>query len=158
MKRSNLQGGIRTPLIVRWPNKIKANTTSDKLVANYDLLPTIAEITGFDQKLNVDGQSFLKELIGKKSKSSHDYLVYSSFEGPTLITHDGWKIRSYLKENVLELYYLPNDFKEENNLANKYPEKLKELHQSLLVACDHDLQNGLYGNKSQISLKPIINN
>ena len=64
--------------------------------------------------------------------------------GPTLITRDGWKIRTYLNKEVFELYYLPDDFREENDLAEKYPEKLEELTIILLSACDGDLFNGLY--------------
>ena len=148
LKRSNLQGGIQVPLIVNWPNKIKPGSTSSKLVANYDLLSTIAEITGFNKPIKTDGISFYKELIGEKDAAPHDFVVYSSYVGPTLITNDGWKIRSYLKKNVFELYFLPNDFKEENEMSEQYPEKLKELKQKLLIACEGDFNNGFYSSEN----------
>ncbi|AWV98546.1 arylsulfatase [Arcticibacterium luteifluviistationis] len=152
MKRSNLQGGINIPLIVRWPEKIQKGSTSQRLVANYDLLPTIAEITGFDSEYETDGLSFFKELLGESNEKEHDYVVYSSFTGPTLIAKDGWKIRTDLKKDAVELFYLPEDFREENDLSKQEPEKLKALQALLLKACDGDLANGHFQNKNNIGL------
>jgi arylsulfatase A-like enzyme len=153
MKRSNLQGGIAVPLIIQWPDKIKPGRTSELLTANYDLLPTIADLTGYTGDLTTDGLSFYNELMEQKN-GEHAHLVYSSFTGPTLITNDGWKIRTYLSKAIFELYYLPDDFKEEHNLAAAYPEKLEALKKELLKACDGDLDNGLYSpGKSQINIK-----
>lgn len=152
LKRSNLQGGIKVPLIVRWPGKIHPKRLSDLLLANYDILPTIAEITGYTKPFSSDGISFFNELTEKATENEHEFIVYSSYYGPTLITNDGWKIRSYLSKNVFELYYLPDDFREENNLSEKYPDKVKELKSKLLVACDGDFNNGLYSTKNQIKI------
>ncbi|GAB3650791.1 hypothetical protein GCM10028791_18520 [Echinicola sediminis] len=152
MKRSSLQGGIEVPLIFHWPSKIKAGKTSDLLVSNYDLMPTIAEITGFGQAFRTDGLSFFNEITGTAPAPKHEHIVHSSFEGPTLITQDGWKIRYILKRNVFELYYLPEDYREEDNLAQKEAEKLTELKAKLLEACDGNYENGLYGAKNQLSV------
>lgn len=147
MKRSNLEGGINVPLIARWPNHIKSGTTSFRLTANYDLLATIADLVGFQKELKTDGVSFSDELTGLEAGSGkHDFVVYSSYIGPTLITEDGWKIRTYLPEDAFELYYLPDDPREEKNLAEKHPEKLKELKAKLLEACDGDFKNGHFTN------------
>jgi len=154
LKRSNLQGGIEVPLIVRWPEKIEANRVSSRLVANYDILPTIAEIAAYSGTLNSDGISFYHELTQTDPGAEHEFVVFSSFSGPTLITSDGWKIRSYLDKNALELYYIPDDFREENDLAEKFPDKLNELKSKLLKACDGDLKNGLYSSgKNQIKIE-----
>ena len=154
MKRSNLQGGIVVPLYIRWPKKVKPGRVSNLLVANYDILPTVADITGYDKHFHTDGISFYNELTGTHKQTEHEYVVYSSFYGPTLITKDGWKIRSYLSKNVFELFYLPDDFREENDLSKKHPDKLKELKSELLKACDGDLENGLYSpKKDQIQIK-----
>lgn len=150
LKRSNHEGGIRVPLLIKWPKHIPKGRVSDRLVANYDMLPTLAEVVGFSSTLASDGISFYQELLGKKHTPKHPFIVYSSFVGPTLITNDGWKIRSFLKENAFELYYLPDDFREEKNLAEKYPQKLADLKNKLLKACDGDFKNGLYNTKNQI--------
>ncbi|MBJ6367352.1 arylsulfatase [Snuella sedimenti] len=152
MKRSNLQGGIEVPLIIRWPKRIKGGTVSQRLTANYDILATLADITGFTKPLASDGKSFYSELNSAHPISEHEFVVYSSFEGPTLITNDGWKIRTYLKKDVFALYYLPDDYREENNLANSYPEKLEILKTKLLEACDNSLINGLFNNKKYVKL------
>ncbi|QXP66370.1 arylsulfatase [Polaribacter sp. AHE13PA] len=144
LKRSNLQGGINVPLIVRWPQKIAPKTVSKRLVAGYDILPTVAEIAGFSEELKVDGISFYDELLGRKKKVEHDYVVFSSFIGPTLITNDGWKIRYYNHKKAFNLYYLPTDFKEENDLSREHPEKYNTLKKLLLKACDGDYNNGFF--------------
>jgi len=144
LKRSNLEGGISVPLIIRWPQKIRQGVSSDRLIANYDILPTIADITGFSEPYGTDGISFYQELVGNQDSEGHEFIVYSSFAGPTLITRDGWKLRSILKKNVFELYFLPDDFKEENDLSEKHTGKLEELKRDLLKACDGNLENGLF--------------
>lgn len=156
LKRSNLQGGIEVPLIVRWPEKIRKGRVSKRLVANYDILPSIAEISGFTKPFHTDGISFYYELIEieTETETKHKFIVYSSFLGPTLITNDGWKIRSYLASDIFELYYLPDDFREENDLSNKCPGKLTELKSELLKACSGDFNNGLYSpRKNQIRIE-----
>lgn len=149
MKRSNLEGGIHVPLIIRWPGSIKPNQVSSRLTANYDILATVADIVGFDQELDTDGISFYPELVqsdGEKSQK-HEFLVYSSYTGPTLISSDGWKLRSYLQKEAFELYYLPDDPREEKNMALNYPKLLEELKAKLLKACDGDFENGWYDHK-----------
>jgi arylsulfatase A-like enzyme len=154
LKRSNLQGGIEVPLIIRWPNSILPGKVSDRLVANYDILPTIAHITGYEESITADGLSFYQELVGENPIKEHDFIVFSSFTGPTLITNEGWKLRTYLTKNIFELYYLPEDYREENDLSAKNPEKLKELKTKLLDACDGDFYNGLYSpKKNQINIE-----
>ena len=154
LKRSNLQGGVKVPLIMHWPGVIQPGQVSERLVAAYDFLPTLAEMVGYSGKFRSDGLSFYGELTGEGGKKEHDYIVFSSFTGPALVTSDGWKIRSYLKEDVFELYYLPDDFREENNLAEAKPEKLEELKQLLLLACEGDYGNGFYlPQRSQIPVR-----
>jgi arylsulfatase A-like enzyme len=152
LKRSNLQGGINVPLIIRWPKKIAAQSVSKRLVANYDILPTVAEITGFSDSLRIDGISFFSELVGGSSNLEHEYVVFSSFTGPTLITNDGWKIRCFMAEDAFNLYYLPDDFREDNDLSNVYPEKFNELKNMLLEECDGDFNNGVFSSENQIRL------
>lgn len=154
MKRSNLQGGIQVPLIVRWPAKIEAGRTSSRLIANYDLLATLAETTGFSRTFTTDGISFYDELINQGKGEEHEFVVYSSYTGPTLISDEGWKIRTDLEMGVFELFYLPDDFKEEKDLSEQHPEKLKELKSQLLEACEGDFFNGLFSNNGSILKVP----
>lgn len=153
LKRSNLQGGIEVPLVIRWPKVIKSGQTSKCLTANYDIMATIAKITGFPKSFDSDGKSFYSELDNTQPQDEHEFVIYSSFEGPTLITNDGWKIRSFLKKNVFELYYLPNDYREETNLSETYPETLETLKTKLLKACDNNFNNGLFDSSRYLKLK-----
>ncbi|CAM4276771.1 arylsulfatase [Zobellia nedashkovskayae] len=154
MKRSNLQGGIRVPLIFKWPAQIQPGKTSNRLVANYDLVATLAEVTGFNKPFHTDGISYYDELIGTSTDSGHESVVYSSYTGPTLITKEGWKIRTDLKKGVFELFFLPDDYKEENDVSKQHSDTLEALKMELLKACEGDLENGFFSNEGSIIKVP----
>lgn len=144
VKRSNWEGGVRVPLIIRWPGKIKnEGSTSNALVANYDLLTTMADLVNADIPEGKDGISYLPELTGNSWKQ-HDHVVYSSFMGPALVTNDGWKLRHFAKEDIFQLYYLPDDYREEHNIIDANPEKAEELKKALIAECNGDLKNGWF--------------
>ncbi len=121
-KRDMYEGGIRTPMLVRWPAKVKPGTTSDHISAFWDILPTLAEITGADAPQDIDGVSFLPTLLGKTQKQ-HEYLYWEFHEqgGKMAVRMDNWKA---VKLNVnkvpqgdTELYDLSSDPGETNNVA-----------------------------------------
>ena len=149
VKRSNWEGGVRIPLIVKWPGKIKEGITSNALVANYDLLSTMADLVNYELPVKKDGISYLPELTGEQY-DEHDYVVYSSFMGPALVSNDGWKIRYFAPKELYQLYYLPNDYREENNLIEKNREKAEELIKILKEECNNDLNNGWFKNSKMI--------
>ncbi|GAA4302206.1 arylsulfatase [Aestuariibaculum suncheonense] len=144
LKRSNWNGGVKVPLFIYWPNKIKPGQTSDKLVANYDFMTTMADMLGVNIQENKDGTSYYNTLLNKKQKSEeqHTSIAFGSFMGPALITHDGWKLRYFAPKNIFQLYYIPDDYKEENDVSNEYPEKVKALTSELIEKCDGNLDNG----------------
>lgn len=144
LKRSNWNGGVRVPLFVYWPKKVKSQTT-DKLVANYDFMSTMAEMLGVKIHENKDGVSYYNTLVGGKLRNTqyHSSIAFASFMGPALITNDGWKLRYFTPKNIFQLYYLPEDYKEEVDLSTKYPEKVEALKKELIEKCDGDLINGL---------------
>lgn len=143
LKRDNWEGGVRVPLIWFWKGKIRAGTECDEIVANYDLLNTIAELTGGVEIKGKDSRSYMQTLLGE-SGSVHDYIVYSSQFGPAIVTNEGWKLRCYSKEDVFQLYYLPDDYREEKVLNEEYPEKVESLKSILLEECEGDWENGGY--------------
>ena len=150
IKRSNWEGGVRVPLIVRWPGKIKPGTTSNALVANYDFMATMADLVGFKLPEDKDGVSYLPHLMGQEDYQGQEYVVYSSFVGPGITTRDGWKLRYFAKDDIFQLYYLPNDYREENNLVASNQEKAEELKQILLKECNGDLKNGWFNTRTSI--------
>jgi len=137
-KRDLYEGGIRVPMIVWWPEKIYAASTTDHVSAFWDVMPTIADITGVDAPKGIDGISFLPTLLdGEQEK--HDYLYWEFHErgGRQALRRGDWKLVQYNvnkdPRNPFELYNLKDDPGEENNLADANPEiveKLKALLQN----------------------------
>lgn len=131
-KRDLYEGGVRVPMIARWPNKIKANTTSDHISAFWDIMPTFAEIADIEAPKNIDGISFLPELLGEEQKE-HEYLYWEFHEqgGKKAVRKGKWKavkLKCFNKEKTtVELYDLSVDKEEKNNIAADHPEIVKEL-------------------------------
>jgi len=133
-KSSVYEGGIREPMIARWPGKIKPGTTSDLMSAQYDVMPTLCELTGTTASQPLDGISFLPTLLGNDdAQKKHDafYWEFPEHGGQQAVTKGDWKI---VKQNMRkdanaqwELYNLADDPKEANNLAAAHPDKVKEL-------------------------------
>lgn len=146
LKTTNWEGGVRVPLVYYWPGgPIKPGTVSHQLIANYDLLSTMADLLNIKIPDEKDGLSYLPLLQGKKMPG-HDHIVFSSFLGPALITRDGWKIRTYLLKNkqVFQLYYLPDDYGEKKDLSKQYPKRTDSLKRILLKECNGSLDNGTF--------------
>ncbi|SDW85466.1 Arylsulfatase A [Lutibacter oricola] len=132
LKRSNWEGGTRVPLIWYWKGKIQKGVVSEQRVANYDFLNTLAEIVGEEELKEKDGISYAKTLFGEKS-DVQPYIVTNSKIGPALVTQDGWKLRYNLKKDVFQLYFLPDDYKELNELSVGNLDKVKDLKAKLLM-------------------------
>jgi arylsulfatase A-like enzyme len=117
IKRDLYEGGIRVPLIARWPARIRAGRVCDDPVAFWDFLPTAAEIAGVSSPSGLDGMSFLPALEGKPLPP-RDYLYWEFHErGFHQAVRTGkWKgVRSEGKP--LEIYDLQADAGETKNLA-----------------------------------------
>lgn len=145
-KRDNWEGGTRVPLFWYWKNNIKAGEVSNQMVSNYDFLNTLAEIVGVEQINDKDGISYAKTLFGGKSKE-RKYTVYSSTLGPAIVTQEGWKLRYVTKKDIFQLYFLPEDYKEEEDVSKENTQILAELKAILYKECDNDWNNG-YGPRS----------
>ena len=139
VKRDVYEGGIRVPMIVRYPNHVKAGTTTNHISAFWDIMPTLADITHSAIPTNevTDGISFLPTLLDKGKQREHEYLYWEFHEGGgRLALREGdWKMDvlnaiSKDKEKI-ELYNLADDLGETNNLANANPEKTKQMYDKL---------------------------
>lgn len=131
-KRDLYEGGVRVPMIVRWPNKIKSGSKTDYISAFWDIMPTLADATGSQVSENIDGISFLPELLGQGQKE-HDFLYWEFHEqgGKKAVRKGKWKavkLNCFNEaKSTIELYDLSSDVGEENNIATKYPEVVEEL-------------------------------
>ncbi len=140
-KRSNCEGGVRIPYIVNWPKQIAQGVESNRLIANYDLMATLAEVAGVPMPEGKDGLSFWKALQGQAC-AEHEYVIYASHRGPGITQADGWKLRYTTANKKFELYQLNEDYAEEHDLASEYPEQVKLLAAKLLRECDGSFLNG----------------
>ena len=131
-KRDMYEGGIRTPMLVRWPGTVKAGSTSDHLSAFWDIMPTFAEITGAPIPKGIDGISFLPTLTGNK-QDQHDYLYWEFHEqgGKMAVRRGNWKAVKLNvdadPEGTPELYDLSKDMGEKNNVASSNPLIVKKM-------------------------------
>ena len=118
-KRDLYEGGIRTPMLARWPGRIEPGATSDLPWAFWDALPTLAELAGAQPPEGLDGISVVPTLTGSGDQRLHDYLYWENPQGGGLaqaVRRQKWKaIR--LPGRTLELYDLAEDPAETRDLV-----------------------------------------
>lgn len=119
-KRSMNEGGIRVPMIVRWPGKIKPGTTSDLPWYFPDVMPTLAELAGISREVpeGIDGISIVPTLLGAGQQKKHEYLFWESRK--RAVRAGKWK--GIGSPGEVALYDLSNDIGENTDLAEKYPD------------------------------------
>ncbi|MBD3268155.1 sulfatase-like hydrolase/transferase [bacterium] len=133
-KRDLYEGGIRVPMVARWPGKIQPSSVSDHLSGFQDMLPTFVALAGGPQPQRTDGISLVPTLFGKGKQEKHEYLYWEFYErdGKKAVRMGDWKaVQNNVKKNPdgpLELYDLKNDLGETKNIADK--------HQDVVKACE----------------------
>ena len=136
-KRDMTEGGIRIPMIVRWPGMIKPGTFSDKVWAFWDFLPTAADLAQFPTTPEVDGISILPTLLGKKQKL-HEYLYwdYGHVRGTfkQAVRWANWKGIRKGANSTIQLFNLEKDPEEEFDVALKNPEVVKKINEIMSEA------------------------
>lgn len=148
-KEWNYEGGIRVPMIVRWPGKIKANALSDHVGYFPDLMPTFAALIGSQKPEKTDGLSFVPTLLGKNDRQvQHDYLYWERPQyhqvGTTRKIHPTkwrqavrfgqWKAIREDTEGEVELYNLETDLGEQTDLADEYPGLVEKAVEFMKIA------------------------
>jgi len=133
-KRSLYEGGIRMPMVVRWPGKVPAGVVSDFAWTFADFLPTAAEIAGARAPEGLDGMSVLPTLLGKPQKP-HESL-YWEFHSPF---HQAVRIGRlkgvrFGTKMPLELYDLKADPAEKSNVAASHPDVVRRMEALLKTA------------------------
>ena len=132
-KRDLYEGGIRVPMLLRWPGRVAAGSTTDHVSAFWDVLPTLAAVTGAEVPGATDGVSFLPTLTGEGEQEQHDYLYWEFHErgGRQALRQGKWKLVRYdvgkEPQGDYELYDLSTDIGEDNNLAAEHPEVVERL-------------------------------
>lgn len=148
------EGGIRVPLVIKWPGHIKAGKVYENMVSCMDLFPTLHAALNIDlpDSIDIDGKNLLPYLSENKTKP-HEWLFWTGFQlngkpltyddpnGP-LARHDrsyngditgwavrnqNWKLRYYGRTNEYALFNLKKDIGETINLASQKPELVKKM-------------------------------
>jgi arylsulfatase A-like enzyme len=131
VKRDVYEGGIRVPLIVRWPKLTSPGATSDHIGYFGDFMATFAELAGARLPLHTDSISLVPTLVGRpSSQREHEYLYWEFYEGASAqaVRKGPWKaVRSPMLTGEIELYDLKNDLEEKNNVAEKFPEIVRSI-------------------------------
>jgi arylsulfatase A len=152
-KGSTWEAGFRVPLIVRWPEKIKAGSVSHELATMMDFYPTIARIVGakVSKERAIDGHNILPLLTGAKAKSEYEFLCYYGRDGKLAAIRQGnWKLhlaepserwagKQPVEEALLNtrpttelpwLYNLSTDIGETKNVESAHPDIVEKLRKT----------------------------
>ncbi len=151
-KGSYYEGGIRVPLVFRWPEKIKSGSSSEEAVINLDFYPTLMDISGGPAAgLELDGVSLWPLLSGRTSSLEKRPLYFhfpiylqayrAGYDGgrdplfrtrPGSVIREGeWKLHYYYEDGGVELYKLSDDPGESTNLSDINTYKSSELLEKL---------------------------
>ena len=143
-KGSVYEGGIRVPMIVRWPGVVEAGTTAEQYVIVEDFFPTMLDMAGITRPetvQEVDGRSFSSILRNPQYRDEERSLIWHfpnkwQPDGPGInyksaIRKGDWKLVYHMRNGQLELFNLKDDIGESKDVARKNPGKVKELSQLL---------------------------
>ena len=143
-KGSLYEGGIREPMIVRWPGVVKPGSRCDKYVMIEDFYPTLLEMAGVEKYETtgpVDGVSFMPLLKGTGDPSEGRALVWNfpniwGNDGPGInlncaIRKDDWKLVYYYETGRKELFNITEDISEKRNVAEAHPDVVRRLSKEL---------------------------
>ncbi len=131
VKSTYLEGGIRVPFLLSWPGRISAGTVYDNPISTLDLLPTFYVAGGGEEEdvTGTDGVDLVPFLTGTKYGRPHQRLFWK--RDVRAVVRDGdWKLIRF-GDRPAELYYLPDDERELNNLAAAQPERVRQLFKVL---------------------------
>lgn len=140
-KGSVYEGGIREPMIVKWPALVKLSTVAKQNIIIEDFFPTVLEIAGvknYKTNQSIDGKSFLPVLRNSNYVDSNRVLIWHypnkwiAHDGPGInyfsaIRRGNWKLVYYMRTGKKELYDLKKDIGESNDVAAIYPAIVKQL-------------------------------
>ncbi|MEM7602786.1 MAG: sulfatase-like hydrolase/transferase [Verrucomicrobiota bacterium] len=140
MKRDMHEGGIRTPMLARWPGKIEAGSESDHLSGFQDILATVAALTHQPAPEQNTGLSFLPTLLGDSAKQEkHDFLYWEFCKGAEQKIHSqavragDWKAFR-IAGKPMSLYNLESDPFETTDVSAQHPDIVAKMEQRMAEA------------------------
>jgi arylsulfatase A-like enzyme len=135
IKRDLYEGGIRTPMLARWPGKIKPGSLNDQVMAFWDFLPTAAELAGAAPPRGIDGISMAPAILGQTQRN-HEYLYWEFHERgfSQAVRMGNWKAVRPAIDAPVELYDLSADLGETNNVAAAHSDVVARIEQIMKTA------------------------
>lgn len=135
IKRDLYEGGIRVPMLARWPERIPAGQVSNQVWTFWDFLPTAAELAGGTIPQGIDGISMLPALVGDKAPE-HEFLYWEFHESGSkqAVRMGKWKAVRLAAQRPLELYDLEVDPGETRNVAVDRPGEITKIEEYLKQA------------------------
>lgn len=132
------EGGIRVPLIARWPGRIKAGAVSKQVCAFWDMMPTMLDLAGLKVPAKIDGLSITPTLFGEAGRQKQHSYLYWELPQPRNVQYairaGNWKGVRKAEGAPLELYDLSTDLGEQNDLAGKNPDVVRRLEKLMREA------------------------
>jgi len=137
------EGGLRVPMIVRWPGKVRAGAVDDFVWAFWDVMPTLAELAGAKTPSGIDGISVAPRLLGQEQAEPNRSLYWETIPqrgeagAPAwsqAVRMGRWKAVRLKPKLPLELYDLAKDVGEEHNVADGHPEVVQRIEEYLKTA------------------------
>ncbi len=125
IKRSLTEGGVRVPMIARWPQHIRPGSVSDHVGYFADVMPTLMELTGAKTEASIDGISFLPTLTGIGQQSEHEYLYWEFYEQGSRqsVRFGDWvAIRQPMFTGKVTLFNIADDIAQTTDLAAQHPD------------------------------------
>ena len=134
------EGGIRVPLIARWPGQIEAGGVSDLPCAFWDFLPTFAEMAGAETPGGLDGLSMLPTLTGRSDEQARHEYLYWEFSRQQVVRLGDWKGIRPARSDTIELYNLAADIGETTDVAANEPATIARIEEIMRTGrTDSDL-------------------
>lgn len=148
-KADIFEGGHRVPLVVRWPGRVAAGSTSARTIGLFDILATVAEALGetLPENAGEDSVSFLPTLLGQPQQEPRVPLIHHSINGSFAIRQGDWKLAlcpdsggwsapvpgSAAARGLppVQLYNLREDIAEQHNVQHDHPEIVRQLRELL---------------------------
>ena len=152
------EGGLRIPLIVRWPGHVPAGRIVDAPVVNSDWVPTLVEMCGQPVPSGLDGASLAPLLAGGEAPKRPFFWHFPHYTNqgsqPEGALRDGdWKLIEYYEEGRVELFNLVQDPGEKNNLADREPARVEPMRARLAAWCK---ATGVQPNTPNTAFDPAL--
>ena len=124
IKGTTDEGGVRSPLIMQWPGKLKGGTQIKTIASVMDLLPTLADLANIplDSKKSLDGKSLKPFLLGQQDSYDADRIIVNYWNNQTSVRSQNFRLSA-----DGALYNLEVDYNQTKNVANNFPSEYQKL-------------------------------